>query len=81
MLRALRDSEGGAIAVPDEALLAEAQQASAEEGIDFAPEGGAALVAARLLRARGELGTEDRVVVFNTGAGWLYRGPGDLPRT
>jgi threonine synthase len=81
MLRALRDSGGGAIAVTDEALLAEARQASAEEGIDFAPEGGAALVAARLLRARGELGTEDRVVVFNTGAGWLYRGPGDLPRT
>ena len=22
---------------------------------------------------------EDRVVAFNTGAGWLYRDPGDLP--
>jgi hypothetical protein len=50
-----------------------------EEGIDFSPEGGAAIAAARVLRERGALSAEDRVLLFNTGAGWLYRRPGDLP--
>ncbi len=39
-----------------------------------------AIAAARELRTRGVLGPDDRVVVFNTGAGWLYRGPAELPR-
>jgi threonine synthase len=43
------------------------------EGIDAAPEGGAALAGAVSLLRRGILRGEDRVVVFNTGAGWLYR--------
>jgi len=47
--------------------------------VDLSPEGGAALAAAGALRASGVLGPEDRVVAFNTGAGWLYREPGDLP--
>jgi threonine synthase len=43
------------------------------EGIDASPEGGAALAGAVALKASGTLGPEERVVVFNTGAGWLYR--------
>jgi threonine synthase len=50
-----------------------------EEGIDFSPEGGATLAAARALLKRGALRPEDRVVAFNTGAGWLYRDPAGLP--
>jgi len=76
ILAALRASGGDAIAVRDEDLLEEAHLGSREEGIDLAPEGSAALAAARLLRARGSLTPTDRVVVFNTGAGWLYRSPG-----
>ncbi|MBL8978395.1 MAG: threonine synthase [Gemmatimonadetes bacterium] len=79
ILAALRESGGGAIAVTDEELVQEARRGSAEEGVDFSPEGGAALAAARLLREQGALRPKDRVVVFNTGAGWLYRSPGDLP--
>ena len=79
MLRALRESGGGAIAVSDADLAEEARRGASEEGIDLAPEGGASLAAARLLRARGVLQAEARVVAFNTGAGWLYRAPGDLP--
>lgn len=79
MLRALRESQGGAIAVTDDDLAAEAHRGSREEGIDLSPEGGAALAAARRLREEGVLGAEGRVVVFNTGAGWLYRGSPDLP--
>lgn len=74
MLRALRESGGGAIAVSDEALVAAARELQTIEGIDAAPEGGAALAGAIELRRRGTIGAADTVVVFNTGAGWLYRG-------
>lgn len=80
MLRALRESGGGAVAVSDSELAQEAEQGGRLEGIDFAPEGGAAIAAARALRASGVLLPEDRVVLFNTGAGWLYRDPAELPR-
>lgn len=79
ILRALRESGGDAIAVSDADLSNEAVLGSREEGIDLSPEGGAGLAAARILRERGQLGEEDRVIVFNTGAGWLYRSSGDLP--
>jgi len=79
MLQALRESRGDAVGVDDAALEREAVEATRETGIDFGPEGGAALAAVAALRASGALGQEDRVVAFNTGAGWLYRGPGDLP--
>jgi Threonine synthase len=79
MLRALRESQGGAVAVDDEALEAEAARATRETGVDFSPEGGAALAAVSALIAAGTLRPEDRVLAFNTGAGWLYRDPGDLP--
>lgn len=78
ILRALRESGGGAVAVSDAELEREAAEASRETGIDVSPEGGAALAAVRLLREHGQLRPGDRVVVFNTGAGWLYRNPGQL---
>jgi threonine synthase len=74
MLHALRDSSGGAVAVPDEALTAAARELQVVEGIDASPEGGAALAGAVELKRRGVLAPEQRVVLFNTGAGWLYRG-------
>ncbi|HEX9279185.1 MAG TPA: threonine synthase [Gemmatimonadales bacterium] len=73
MLRALRESNGGAVAVTDEALSAAARELQTVEGIDAAPEGGAAWAAAIELKRTGAIRPEERVVVFNTGAGWLYR--------
>src|SRR5256886_2029153 len=73
MLRALRESGGGAVAVSDEALAAAAHELQVAEGIDASPEGGAALSGAVALKNRGVLRPEQRVVLFNTGAGWLYR--------
>lgn len=73
MLRALRESGGGAVAVSDEALTAAARELQTVEGIDAAPEGGAAMAGAIELQRRGQLRPGERVVVFNTGAGWLYR--------
>jgi threonine synthase len=75
MLRALRESAGGAVAVSDEALLTMAATVTATEGIDVSPEGGAALAAAAELVRRGEIRPDERVLVFNTGAGWLYQTP------
>ena len=73
MLRALRDSGGGALAVTDAELRAMAERVTRDEGIDLSPEGGASLVAVDHLVASGALGAGDRIVAFNTGAGWLYR--------
>jgi threonine synthase len=73
MLTALRESHGGAIAVSDEALMEGARELQVEAGIDAAPEGGATLAAARGLTVSGAIRPHETVVLFNTGAGWLYR--------
>jgi len=78
ILRGLRESGGGAVAVGEETLLDLASFATREEGIDFSPEGGAALAGALELKRRGELADDEQVIVFNTGAGWLYREPTQL---
>lgn len=72
MLRAIRETGGGAVAV-DDAVLHRATGTLAEQGMDASPEGGAAAAALEALVKRGEVASADRVVVFNTGAGWLYR--------
>jgi threonine synthase len=79
MLRALRESGGGAVAVEDAVLEREAAQATRETGVDYSPEGGAALAAVAALAGSGAIRPGERVVAFNTGAGWLYRDPGGLP--
>lgn len=73
MLRALRESGGGAVAVSDEELTAAARELQTGAGIDAAPEGGAALAAGRLLTKTGVITGGEKVVLFSTGAGWLYR--------
>ena len=78
ILQALTESGGSAVAVPDAVLEQDAIRGSAAEGIDFSPEGGAAISAVRVLLEQGRIAPGDRVVVFNTGAGWLYRSPGEL---
>jgi threonine synthase len=72
MLRALRDSGGGAIAVDEARIENAAAELRAAEGIDAGPETGAAWLALDELRARGAIAAEEVVVVFNTG-GNKYR--------
>src|SRR3989442_624834 len=55
MLRALRESGGGAVAVPDAALAAAARDLQTLEGIDACPEGGAALAGGLELETRGAI--------------------------
>lgn len=81
MLRILRETSGAAIAVSDVAMTEMARVGTVSEGIDFSPEGGASLAAAVELQRQGSIRAGERVVVFNTGAGWLYRDPDGLPGT
>jgi threonine synthase len=72
MLTALRDSNGGAIAVDESRIESAAAELRASEGIDAGPETGAAWLALDELRANGRLSADEVVVVFSTG-GNKYR--------
>jgi threonine synthase len=82
ILRALRESGGTAVAVPDETIAATMELAGASEGLLVCPEGAAALAAAGRLRRDGWIGDDQTVAVFNTGTGLLYEDslPGRRPR-
>jgi threonine synthase len=67
MLRALRDSRGGAIAVNEAEIETAAAELRTTEGVDAGPEAGAALLALRTLKAAGTIGSDDVVVLFSTG--------------
>src|SRR3954471_19257782 len=72
-LRALRETQGTAVAVAESSIADAARDLSRRSGLDICPEGGAAWAAARGLFERGWLKPEDRVVLFNTGTGLKYR--------
>ena len=72
ILDAIRASGGWAVAVSDAELLAAVREIGAREGVFAAPEGGACLPALRKLLERGEVRRDERVVLFNTGAGVKY---------
>jgi threonine synthase len=72
MLDILRRSDGGAVAVTDEEMIAAAREIGAAEGIFCAPEGAACLPALRKLMNEGKVAPDDRVVLFNTGSGLKY---------
>src|SRR5271163_755039 len=72
MLEILRDSGGIAVAVPDERILESLKDWARNEGIFLSPEGAAATAAYDQLLAAGDVKLEDRVVLFNTGAGLKY---------
>jgi threonine synthase len=72
MLRALRDSGGGALAVDESRIESAAADLRVAEGIDAGPETGAAWLALDEMRGNGTLSEDELVVVFNTG-GNKYR--------
>ena len=72
MLEILRASGGVALALPDAQILASLKDWARREGIFLSPEGAAATAAYDHLLATGFLKKEDRVVLFNTGAGLKY---------
>jgi len=72
MLRALRESNGTAIAIEDSAMVAGMLEIGKCEGISAAPEGGAALAAIKILVDQGTIDRNDSVVLFNTGGALKY---------
>ena len=72
ILDAIRASGGTALAVTDEELIAATYEIGAAEGIFCAPEGAACLPALKKLVERGEVARDERIVLFNTGAGVKY---------
>jgi threonine synthase len=72
ILRALRESDGTAVAVSDEALVDAQMRMSRLEGVFACPEGGATLAALEALLEQGWVSPDERVVLFNTGTGLKY---------
>lgn len=72
-LRAIRETDGTAIAIPEEEMHGETHALAAHTGVDVCPEGGAVWAATQRLRESGWIAPDDRVVVFNTGTGLKYR--------
>ncbi len=79
ILAALGESGGAAVAVDDDRLADLERSLAHKEGIDLSPEGAATVAAAIDLKRSGALGPDERVLLFNTGAGWLYREQEQLP--
>ena len=78
VLDAVYATGGTAIAVDDEALLADQRLAARLEGSLVCPEGAACVTAVRRLRESGWLSEDDEVVLLNTGTGLKY--PHTLPQ-
>jgi len=72
MLEILRESNGLAVSISDDAILASLRDWAKNEGVLLCPEGAAATAAYSHLLDSGVLKPEDRVVLFNTGAGLKY---------
>ncbi len=73
ILRALRESNGEAHAVSEDAIREGTLKLSRASGVDAAPEGGCALAVTEQLVAAGKIPHDAEVLVFNTGSGASYR--------
>jgi threonine synthase len=72
ILDIVRASEGLAMAVTDQDILASILDWARYEGLFLSPEGASVTAAYDKLLANGYLKASDRVVLFNTGAGLKY---------
>ncbi|MBA4753580.1 MAG: threonine synthase [Sphingobium sp.] len=72
ILRAVRESGGAALAVPDAAIMAAVRDVARDDGLLLCPEGGATLAAYSRALDEGLIGREDRAVLFNCASGLKY---------
>jgi threonine synthase len=75
ILRAVRESNGFAIAVSDEAIAAALEEAAREEGLLLCPEGAATYAAYKQSLAEGRIGRDEQAVLFNCATGLKYPMP------
>jgi threonine synthase len=72
ILSAIRESNGTALSVSDEEMLAEIPRGGRTEGVFFCPEGAACVAALRRLTQNGWIKPTDHVLIFNTASGLKY---------
>ncbi|MFH1113090.1 MAG: threonine synthase [Pseudomonadota bacterium] len=72
ILRAVRETNGTAVAVSDDEILESQRELAEKEGIVAAPEGAATLAALKKALDRGDVEKGERVLLFNTGSGLKY---------
>jgi threonine synthase len=75
ILRAVRESEGFAIAINDDGIADAWREVAAEEGLLLCPEGAATYAAYKQALAENRVGLSDRVVLFNCASGLKYPMP------
>jgi threonine synthase len=75
ILRAVRESGGFAIAVPDEAILAARKEVAGSEGLLLCPEGAATYAAYKQALADGRIAPSERAVLYNCATGLKYPMP------
>ena len=72
ILRAVRESGGTAIAVSDDEMMQAGVRWASDDGVFVAPEGAACIAAMEKLLASGFLQPDERMVIYNPGAGLKY---------
>jgi len=72
ILRAVRESGGAALAVPDAAIAAAVRDVARDDGLLLCPEGGATLAAYQRALDEGLIGRDERAVLFNCASGLKY---------
>jgi threonine synthase len=72
ILRAIRESGGTAYTVTDDEVLSDMRELAREEGLFACPEGAATFGALKALVRDGAVSADERIVLFNTGAGLKY---------
>ena len=72
ILRILRQSNGGAIAIDDEEMIRIAREVGSSEGLFVSPEGAACFAALKSLWCAGKIASGEGVIIFNTGSGIKY---------
>src|SRR5690349_23775852 len=72
ILRAVRESDGFAIAVSDEAITTAVEAVARADGLLLSPEGGATMAAYKQALADGRVRKDERAVLFNCATGLKY---------
>ena len=72
ILRAIRESGGGAVTVSDDDILAYVRQVASLEGMFMCPEGAATAAALNELLVSAALAPDETILLLNTGAGLKY---------
>jgi len=72
ILKILRRSGGGAVAIEDGEMLRVTREVGSREGLFVAPEAAACFAALKSLRSSDKIHSGERAVIFNTGSGIKY---------